>query len=224
MIGGRHADLARGVVHRVDRLAERDAGHQVEGDGDGGKLPLVRNQERPDVIAVDGDQRRQRHRAAGERRFHVEAVERRQVLLQIGKDFQNHEVGFQLREILRDLALAEGVVERIVDRLRRDAEARRLIAIDRDLQLRRVGREVGGDVGELRQRAQLLQELLRPLVQLVDIGVLQRVLEAAAGDAGADIDVLRRLQEQIDAFELGELRPQPVDDLRRAESSAGRAA
>ena len=55
-----------------------------------------------------------------------------------GQDFQDHEIGLELGEILRDLALAEGVVERIVDRLRRYAETRGLVAIDGDLQLRRI--------------------------------------------------------------------------------------
>ena len=58
------------------------------------------------------------------------------------------------------------------------------------------------------------QHLLRPLDQLVDVGILQRVLVAAASDAGADVDVLGRLQEHVGARHLGELRPQPVDDLR----------
>ena len=39
----------------------------------------------------------------------------------------------------------------------------------------------------------------------------------ARGDAAADGDVLRRLQEQVRALDLGELRPQPVDDLRCRE-------
>ena len=131
-----------------------------------------------------------------------------------GRISRTTKVGLELGEILRDLALAERVVERVVDRLRRNAETRRLVAIDGDLESGRVGQQIAGDVGELRQRAQLIRQFLRPLVQLVDIGVLQRVLEAAAGDARADIDVLRRLQEQIGALDLGKLRPQPVDDLR----------
>ena len=214
---GRHADLARRLVDRIDGLAERDAGFQIERDGHRGELALMGNQKRPDAVAVDSDEGGQRHRGAGQRRFHVEAVERREVLLQFGQDFQHHEIGFELGEILRDLALAESVVQGVVDRLRRDAEARRLVAVDRDLQPRPVGQQVRGDVGELRHGAQLLQELLRPLVQLGDIRVLQGVLEAAAGDAGADIDVLGRLQEQIDGLDFRQLRPQPVDDLRGGE-------
>ena len=213
----RHADLARRLVDRVDGLAERDAGLQIERDGHRRELALMGDQQRADAVAVDVDEGRQRHRAAGQRRLDVKAVERREVLLQFGQDFQHHEIGFELGEILRDLALAEGIVQRVVDRLRRNAEARSLVAVDGDLQPRRVGQQVAGDVGELRHGLQLVQELLRPLVQFVDIGVLQGVLEAAAGDARADIDVLGRLQEQVGALDLGKLRPQPVDDLRGVE-------
>ena len=46
----RHADLARSLVDGVDRLAERDAGHQVERDGHGRELALVGNQQRADPL------------------------------------------------------------------------------------------------------------------------------------------------------------------------------
>ena len=52
------------------------------------------------------------------------------ILLEFGLHFQDHVVLVELRENGRDLALAEGVVERVVDRLRSDAEARGGIAID----------------------------------------------------------------------------------------------
>ena len=43
---------------------------------------------------------------------------------------------------------------------------------------------VGGDVAQLRQRLQLGQDLRRPGVELVEIGVLQRVLELRARRRG----------------------------------------
>ena len=49
------------------------------------------------------------------------------------RTFEHDAVLVQLREHGRDLALAEGVVERVVDRLRRDAEPRRRIAVDHQL-------------------------------------------------------------------------------------------
>ena len=109
-------------------------------------------------------------------------------------------VAVELGEILRDLALAERVVQRVVDQLRLDAEARGGIAVDRQRQRRALGLLVGGDVAQLGQRLQLVEDLRRPVVQLGEIGVLQRVFELGAGRPAAEPDVLRRLQEQPGAL------------------------
>jgi hypothetical protein len=61
---------------------------------------------------------------------------------------------------LGDLALAVGVVQRVVDQLRRDGEARSLVAIDCDFELRGIGEEIARRVGKLRQGAHFLQHLL----------------------------------------------------------------
>ena len=53
-----------------------------------------------------------------------------------------------------------------------------------------------------RQRFQLGEDFRRPLIELVEIGVLQRILEERAAGPPADVDVLRRLQEQSGAFDL----------------------
>jgi hypothetical protein len=39
-------------------------------------------------------------------------------------------------------------------------------------------------------------------------------LKARARDAATDGDILRRLQSHVGALDLGELRPQAIDDLR----------
>src|SRR5262249_62235824 len=101
----------------------------------------MRDRQRTGFSTVDVDQRRQRNGATGERRFHVDAVERRDGLLLVGQDLENDEIGLELCEILGDLPLTERVVKRVVDKLGRYPEARRLITIDGDLQLRRVGEE-----------------------------------------------------------------------------------
>ena len=80
------------------------------------------------------------------------------------------------------------------------------------------------DVGEFRQRLHLVEHLLDHSVSSSMFGILQRVLELPARDAAADGDVLRRLQEQVRALDLGELRPQAVDDLRGGRGRARRAA
>ena len=122
-------------------------------------------------------------------------------------------IAVELGEILRHLALAEGVVQRVVDQLRLDAVARCGVAIDLQFKRGAVGLLVGRDVAQLRQRLHLGQDLRRPLVQLGEIGVLQRELELGARRPAAEPDVLRRLHEQPGALDLLELRTQPGNDL-----------
>src|SRR5207245_1279525 len=48
----RHADLARGLVHRLDRFSERHAGLQVEAQRDGRELSLVRDRLRRNLVGI----------------------------------------------------------------------------------------------------------------------------------------------------------------------------
>ena len=186
---------------------------EVEADGDGRELALVADRERPHRHAGPGRERRQRHLFAGQRRLDVELVQRVEAALQLGQDFQDHVIAVELGEILRDLALAEGVVQRVVDQLRLDAVARGGVAVDLELQRGAVGLLVGRDVAQFRQRLHLGQDLRRPVVQLVEIGVLQRELELRARRPAAEPDVLRRLHVESRALDLLELRAQARDDL-----------
>ena len=77
----------------------------------------------------------------------------------------------------RDDALAEGVVERVVDRVGQDAVARGDIALDRDVEQRPGIELVGGDVGDAGDRLDLVEEQGRPMAELAGIGVVQRVLK-----------------------------------------------
>ena len=165
------------------------------------------------MTGVDADQCGKRNELPVGRRLNVELIERIQLALQVRRHFENDVVGI-VGEILRHVVLTERVIERVVDDLRQDSETGRRIAIDGDGDLRRGILRIGGDVGQLRQCLELGHQSRRPGVQLVQIGILQDVLELAAGDAAADGDVLCRLQEQFGARHLRELRPQPVDDLR----------
>src|SRR5580704_10395608 len=211
----RHADLVGGALNGVDRLAERDAGRQVERQGHRRELPGMGDQERPDVLGVGFDQGRQRHELSAARRADVDLIERAHIALQRWQHFENEVIGI-VGEILRHLALAERIVERVVDELRLDAETGRRIAIDVDGELRRRVLRVACHVSQLRHGLELGQELRRPDIELVQVGILHDVLELAARDAAADGDILRRLQEQPRTGNLRQLRAQPVDDLRGA--------
>ncbi len=54
------------------------------------------------------------------------------------------------------------------------------------------------------------------MVELVEVAVLKGELILGAAEPTPDVDVLGRLHEQRDAFDLRQLRPQPVDDLAGA--------
>jgi hypothetical protein len=167
------------------------------------------------------DKGAERDRFTSARRIHIDAVERSLRALQLGQNLHHHVIAVELSEILRHLPLPERVVERVVDQLRLDAEACRPIAVDGQGQGRTAGLLIARDVAQLGQRLELVEDLRRPSVQLVEIGVLQSVLVLRPRRAPADVDVLRRLQKQCRAFDIGELRTQSPDE--RLETLAARA-
>ena len=124
-------------------------------------------------------------------------------------------VAVELGEILRHLALAERIIQRVVDQLRGDAVAGGRVAIDVQLQRGAFALLVGCDVAQLRQGLHLRQNLRCPRVELVEIGVLERELELRSGRPAAEANILRRLHEQPCALDLLELGTQPGDDLHR---------
>ncbi len=85
-------------------------------------------------------------------------------------------VGVQLREVLSHLALAIRVIQRGIDQLRLDAEARCLVTIDDQRDLGAVGLLVRGHIAQLRQLLHGRHELRCPGIQLVQVRVLQGVL------------------------------------------------
>ena len=90
----------------------------------------------------------------------------------------------ELGEVLRHLALAEGVVERVVDQLRLDAEAAGGVAIDGQDGSRGIGLLVGRDVASCGKRLQLVQHSGANPPSSSMFGVLQRVLELRCAPAG----------------------------------------
>ena len=139
-----------GIFYRLHRLAERSAGRQIEGNVDDGKLTLMVDRQRR-VGALQLSEGAQRHRAAGAR-LHVEIIEIVGSALKIGLHFQHDAILVQLGEDRRDLALAEGVIERVVKSLRVDAETRSGIAVDHEPDAEsRVGL-IAGDIAKFGPR------------------------------------------------------------------------
>ena len=71
----------------------------------------------------------------------------------------------QLREHRGNLALAERVVQCVVEHLRRDAQAGGRRAIDDDARLQALVQLIAGDVAQHRQRLQPLRESAAPRSQ-----------------------------------------------------------
>ena len=89
-------------------------------------------------------------------RLHVEIVECRRDVWKFWRNLHDHVVLVELREDGGDLALAEGIVERVVDVGHGDAEARCGVAIDDQVGAETLVLQVAGDIGDGLLLAQFL--------------------------------------------------------------------
>jgi hypothetical protein len=111
-----------------------------------------------------------------------------------------------------DLPLAERVIQRVVDRLRRDAEAAGLHPVDLQPGLQASPRvDVADHVDQLGQFDHALAQRLAGLDDRVNVGAGQPVLIARRRTCQADIQVLHSIEKHADAGDLLQLRAQPVD-------------
>ena len=222
---GRHLHLALGLADGLRGGAERHALRQVEADGDGRELALVADRQRLGLARGPLGEGRQRHLLPGGRRLDVDLVEAVHVALQLGQDLHHHVVAVLLREVLRHLALAEGVVERVVDELRREAVAGGLVAVDGEGQ-RRAGRSAGPMATSRSSGSDLSfsSTLGAHSFSSSRLASCSVYWNCVRDGAAADVDVLRRLQEEPRALHLLQLRPQPGDDLDGRDIALARAA
>jgi hypothetical protein len=215
-----------GQVERADRLgrggdrgAQRDARREVERQGHYRELALVTDRERRGGLRHPAHGPQRHGAAVGTRE--IDVVEPRRRLSDLRDHLEHDAVLVQLREHGRDLALSEGVVERVVDHLRGDAEARRRRAVDRQRRLQSALLLVGPDVAQLGPLAQRLDHPRRPASQLGSIGILQAVLELRPAQAILDRQILDGLQVQPDAVHLRQRRLQAPDHRRRRHAALG---
>ncbi len=108
-----HADCISNVVDCFCGVAKRGIGSQVEGNGDNRKLALVIDGQRTGagLKARKGAQ----WNLAAVRGMDIDVLQRAGILLEVRSDFHYYVVLVQLGENRGDLALAECVVERVVD-------------------------------------------------------------------------------------------------------------
>ena len=142
-------------LHRRDRIAEGRPGRQVERQRHRRELPLARDHKRGrSGIGADHGVERHRHRLPASRAGDVDVPEGPRALPELGLDLEHDPVLVELGEHRGDLPLAEGVVERVVDRLRADAEPRRGAAIHHQRGAEALVLLVAADIGQLPPLAQ----------------------------------------------------------------------
>ena len=138
-------------------------------------------------------ERAQRNLGAGAA-FHIDLFERIGILPEGGGDLLDHVILIELGVHGGDLALAERIVERVIDQLGCDAQARSGPAIDSQRSVQAVVLLIAADVGQVMHPAHPRQHPGSPLVEQVKVIALQRVLILRIGKAAADAQVLRGLQ------------------------------
>jgi hypothetical protein len=143
----------------------------------------------------------------------IDLVQRLRVLPEFRRHLHDHVVLILRRIDRRYLALAEGVVQRIVDLADGQPEPRRSRAVDDEVALQPLLLLIEIDVGQLGQLLQCGFQLRSPLVELLGIVGQQCVLVLGVVGAGADPQVRRRPQEKLRSRYLVELGTQPAHDL-----------
>ena len=208
---GGQAEFALSSGDGRDRLAQGNAGGKVEREGDGGELALVIDSQRSGRGREVGEGTQWHLGTTG--RAYVDVLQCVRTLLKIRFHLHYHMVLVQLREDGRDLTLAEGVVEGIVDHLGGDAQPRGGVAVDHQRGLQPPVLLITRHVPQLRECLQLLNQPWRPQVQLIGIGTLNAVLILRPADPVFHREVLDGLQKEGDAFHLGQLWLQATDDV-----------
>ncbi len=167
-----------------------------------------------------GENRCARHRAGGLRAADraaggadIDVLQRFGALPELGRDLHHHMVLVEVLVDGRDLALAEGIVERVVDLADVDAEARRGRAVDVQLHLQPLVFLIGADVFEFGDVLQRVGDLGRPFAQFIQRVGLDRVLELREALPSARTNVLTAEQRQARTRHLVEFGAQIVHHL-----------
>ena len=113
--------------------------------------------------------------------------------------------------------LAEGVVERVVNHLRDDAQPCSGAAINRQQGLQPLILLIAAHVAKFGEHPERLDELRRPGIQFSGVGIFEAVLVLRPAHAILDGEVLHRLQVQGDVVDLRQFLLQTPDDLAGGE-------
>ena len=168
---------------------------------------------------LDVDDRRKRHLAVGRRRRRrqIDARQSGERLLQRRIKFEDDAILVRLRIDGRDDALAEGIVKRVVDGGRRDAETAGGGAVDDKIDRQPLLLQIAGDAGHLRQPVEASHQLRHPGGEFGRIGVFEHEIVRRAIDRRIDGQVLHRLHVERNAAHAGHFALQPLDDRAGAQ-------
>jgi len=211
MNGIRQADLCHGGFQRSLRIFQRIAVGEIERDSRGRCLPLMGYRQRC-VGAAEGGKRRQRHLIT--RIGHdIQLMQDIRIAGVVRRQVHDHVILVQRFIDRGNLPLAERIVEQRVNHLHVHAQLRGTIPVDIEHDLLTAGLCIGIHTGQLRQFRQRFLHLRSPFPQHRKIVRLQTVLILRVGAAPADMQILRRHQEQLRARLLAGRHHQTVRHL-----------
>jgi len=143
------------------------------------------------------------------------------ILLELRIDFHDHVILVELGKDCGDLALAKGIVERVVNVGRKNAEARSGVAVDGERSEQALVQLVAGDVAEFGERFQLVDEARSPVSELLGIKRLRGCTGIACADAVFNGQVLDRLEEERDTVDFGKFGLKAADNIGGVDIALG---
>ena len=153
----------------------------------------------PPVVAVD-----------------IDIVQSLGALPELRRHLHHHMVLIERRVHRRYLALPKGVVQSVIDQLRRDSHPRGGLAVIIERGLQAAVLLVGATSVSSGSFCICWSSTGPPLVQISKVVALNRVLVFGCSEPAAATEILHRLQEQRRPGD-GQLGPQTVDHLAGAE-------
>src|SRR5260370_3666403 len=150
-------------------------------------------------------------------RLRVNSLQRIRILLELRILFQDHVILIELGKNRGDLALAKGIVKRVVNVGGKNAESRGGVAINRDGSDETLVQLVAGDVAKYREGFQFSDETRSPVGELFGVDIFEAVLELRTTDAVFHGQVLDRLEEEGNAIDFSERGLQPANHIGGAD-------
>ncbi len=164
-------------------------------------------------VVRGGRGRRLRAADRAARRADVDVAQGIRVLPKLGRDLHHHVVLVERIIDRRHLALTERVIKRVVDLRRADAQPRRRVAVDLQLDVEPLRLLIRIDVLKLGSVLERRRNFGDPGVYVCKRVGLDCVLVLGIALTPAGANVLHRLQEKLRPSDARQLRAQPRNDL-----------